>query len=414
MSHSSNVDHVPLPPAYEFISDNEDAQTSTSSPPRYSRRPLSGCSTVHIQTSVKEFTYNHDTVTLTINGDASLSEEIPTVVEGGKITGSVRLCWNKGQKVRDVTVSVRGRILTGVRKHRASDVYTFLSLPVELWTRCMGRLYPTNESVLERRWSFSIPLPKEVTVASTGGLRHSVKVCRLPNSFTDPSSPAHVVYDVLVRAKRKPWQRDWGLSAQFVYCQGNRSHLTSLSRTIDDVGWKTYRSVVLNGTLFRVRDVEVRYALSLATPMCYNLGTPICLFLVIKSEDRELLDILANPESIVVRLERRVRYQDVQMHAAKSMRWLSAVDQLVLASWKPTQRQQEPTRRFMRGELRVEDDMCPSINILNIVVEYMVTMYAFCGSGFRPHKLDKSGILLSEPVEITTALSGIESRTIIH
>ncbi|KAK1236365.1 hypothetical protein PQX77_000398 [Marasmius sp. AFHP31] len=161
MSHSPSVDHVQLPPAYEPISDNEDAQTSTSSPPRYSRRPLSGCSTVHIQTSVKEFIYSHETVTLTINGDASLSEEIPTIVEGGKISGSVRLCWSKGQKVRDVTVSVSfppsffvgslKMVNSGQRKNSHRDQETQSQ-------RCLYLPQPARRAVDE---VYGTPLPYE-------------------------------------------------------------------------------------------------------------------------------------------------------------------------------------------------------------------------------------------------------------
>ncbi|KAL0579589.1 hypothetical protein V5O48_002427 [Marasmius crinis-equi] len=404
MSDLTDTNQLPSPPAYEVLYDG-DSLTSANPPPRYSRRPISGCSTIHTQISTKEFTYREGMTILTVEGDASLSKEIPTVMEGGKIAGRVKLRWKKGQEIKSVTIRARGRIIIGSGKDKANDVYTFLNMPIHLWTKHMGRLYPTNPTTYERQWSFSIPLPKEIAV-SDGGPGHSIKTFRLPHSFTEATSPARVVYDLVVQIRRKAWHRDSRFATQFAYCQGNRPHSVPLSRTISDEisGWKASKPVVLRGKLFRGREAEVEYSLSFATPMCYNLGSSIYLFLVIKSQDTEALDILAKPESIIIRLERRVRYRNVQMHAARSVRWLSAVDQLELAVWKPTRRPQEPTKRFMRGTLDLEDGLCPSFNILNVAVEIIEVF----NSEFSSFRMD---VLSSPPPYIHSHRAGQVPRS---
>ncbi|KAF9267937.1 hypothetical protein L218DRAFT_654086 [Marasmius fiardii PR-910] len=392
------------PPAYDLSFDAQGVQNSSEPLPRYSLHPLSGCSTVHTQFDVKEFTYREGMLDFSVYGDALLSDQIPTFMEEGKISGVVRIDSQKGQEVRGITIWARGRIITGSGNNKARDVFTFLNLPTHIWTKQMGQLPTPPVDGFDCELPFSISLPREVTLLDPG-LRSGVNIFRLPNSFMEPRSPVRIVYDLVVRIKRNRWRNGFRVITNFAYLQGVRPCSIPPSRAINDetYGWKSLRPVVIKGKLFHEREIEVQCTLSLATPICYNLGSSIHLFLVMRSLDAQGLDVLSKSDCIDVHLERRVRFRNLQMHAAKSIRWISVTDQLGLASWKPSRRSQEPGRRFMRGEIVLDESLSPSISIMNVAVEYEVKMYTFRGTGFQPQK-GGSGALLSEYVEITTNL----------
>ncbi|KAK7032320.1 hypothetical protein VNI00_013279 [Paramarasmius palmivorus] len=246
-----NTTALANPPAYHTLTALENS-TSTSLP-RYSRRPISGSTTIYTQSSVHEFLFaKRNGLVLRVYGDANLSQRLPTFMEGGSISGTVNIGPKLGKRI-NIKISVRGRILLGHGgDYRDGTVHTFLRLSVHL---------PPPVSV-DYSATFCIPLPREVLVSS--GRRDSAEVVKLPSSFAEPKFPVRVVYDLVLKVKRKWWQQD--IKTFLGYSQGSTRPISS---PVSCHGWQTLEPVMLKGTIFSEREVEVHYTLSLSKPVSY-------------------------------------------------------------------------------------------------------------------------------------------------
>jgi len=121
--------------------------------------------------------------------------------------------------------------------------------------------------------------------------------------------------------------------------------------------------------------VKLQCSLSLASPGSYTRNTIIPLHLSIQSSDAQALDLLATPNSIAVRLTRRVQhYKDAsQAQSAVSNGTEGLLESITVVEkavwWVPANASaesdaQQGKTRHLEGEIHLEKDLQPSSNFL--------------------------------------------------
>lgn len=125
---------------------------------------------------------------------------------------------------------------------------------------------------------------------------------------------------------------------------------------------------------------------------------PCCL--TIEGADSEALDILARPSSVVVSLQRRVRFYNQTSFARPDVAWNESVDETGTACWWPSQTMTSTIHcRQLEGEIHLPKDLRPSSDMGHFSITYSVVLNPFNAPGF---KSSSSTPLVCEPVEIAT------------
>ncbi|THU84194.1 hypothetical protein K435DRAFT_688088 [Dendrothele bispora CBS 962.96] len=364
---------------------------------------------------------------LTVLGDStvSLSKGIPTIVEGEKVEGEVKIDLDSAEACQAVIVSVRGQIIGGAQN---SDVLTFLELPKVLWSASPNPLSSTSKAANllpgpkqksnklqqgSHSWPFSIDLPKEVALTVGPKDAPKVEVYRLPQSFFERHARARVHYEVTVRFVRGLLKTDWRLSTQFAYVPITISPSPSPLRVLayqentpllgpeaDPTGWVTLDPVAIYGRT-ETKEVDIRIILSIASPLSYARGSVIPLVLTVQCKDARALEQLSTPRSIVLRLRRRLRYHSDDHKPPESYPWTDEHEHSELALWWP-----ETLTRYLKGEIHLQTDWKPTTVMPRFRVEYSVVLLPPDVVGFQFETSSTSrGELLEQPVEITTAFA---------
>ncbi|KAF5391525.1 hypothetical protein D9757_002501 [Collybiopsis confluens] len=397
-----------------------DPSRNESTLPSYTRRPSAGCSTVLMNRRTKKFTYKlaksltQPGISLSISGDSKLSKDLPSFMEGDQVAGAVQISVHSGQDIRSISVSLRGRVLTG----RSSDgVFTFLNLHDTLWSGELGDLQahkdPTGE--YDYSWPFSLALPKDVVVSPGNDGRS--RTFPLPHTFVESGIPARVLYQLVVSVKQSKWKRNRRVSTQIGYFQSNQSFrdLATSADEPSDGTWKTLKTVTVTGSVaqFQHRPASLDCTLSLKGSSSYTRGSAIPLRLEIQSQDRLALELLSSPDAVNVHLNRRIRYKDVQMFGGSSSRWSTVIESVGAVTWVPqagegnlseTTPSPDYYRSALTGKLKLKRSLVPSASIANLSIEYFISLYPFSSPAFLS-KDNKSTPLISRNVQINTDLS---------
>jgi len=87
------------------------------------------------------------------------------------------------------------------------------------------------------------------------------------------------------------------------------------------------------------------------------------LFLILEGRDSQAMDLLANPNAIVVSLRRRVRFFKRTCTSAEEVAWNEKVEDMGAATWWPSAAHDvhsTETTRHLEGEIRLTKDMRPT------------------------------------------------------
>ncbi|GLB40289.1 hypothetical protein LshimejAT787_0801600 [Lyophyllum shimeji] len=329
---------------------------------------------------------------------------LPLFREGESIFGRVELDLTKAETFKGITIEVQaGTTAVGQEENR------FLEMSETLWT-------PSGTSAKlngRHSWPFNITLPREVAMSVTKG-REGRKY-RLPPNFTEKASPAYIDYRLVVTIKRSTFRVNQTLSTNFGYLPivvpSPPSELRRLAYAqllplcgpqTDPEGWKILPPVTLHGTLFDVQKVEVECILAIATPLCYAPGSPLPLYLTLKSENTQALDILSSPSAVRLHLIRSLALGSDAAESTSTGRtdntFVSSVDRAVF--WGSGG--QEDHRRGLEGELGIPPGLKPSFTFPRFTVKYHLELFPIAATGFRASGTGEGTILLTQEVAIAT------------
>ncbi|KAJ7761954.1 hypothetical protein DFH07DRAFT_814637, partial [Mycena maculata] len=310
---------------------------------------------------------------------------------------------------------------------------SFIDLPVTLWSRSMGDpRNPDGNKWIEKlqgkyTWPFSIPLPPTVSLPGVGGRD---EVFRLPPTFFERHTRAHVEYDIIVRFTRAKLRSDHRLSTTLNYMPLSRpgppsrlrqlayqQHTALLGPDSDPEGWHTLPFAKTRGKLAGAsRSVEAKCKLSLATPLCYTRGAVIPCAIVVECSDPQALELLTSPEAIVLRLRRNVRFHTGEKAATHfgdvptKLVWKEELEHSELASWWPAADRALETdstdaiainafRRMLKGEIHLKPDLIQSSAMAHFRIEYSVVLFPFDAPGYE--SLDSEPLIV-EAVDIAS------------
>jgi len=347
---------------------------------------------------------------LTLDSSARSSQQIPTFFEDEPIAGSVVLNLDKEDSITAVSISIKGKIITG---SGTGDACSFLSYSHPLWSKAMGNPRSPSDArhsgklVGTYSWPFSIALPKKVALEATPG--SPMQSYRLPQTFVERYTRVSIQYELVVNITRTKLRADSNLSTAFAFIPCTKPEAPSMLRQLayrenspllppetDPEGWRALPSVTIRGSVFTSRNVNVKGTLFLANPLSYTRGSVIPLFLTLSSSDAQALDLLTSSKAASVRLVRRVKY------IMQGAEWRESVEQLENAVWWPANDGGgDRHNRRMCGEIRLVKDLKPSCLFGHFSLEYSVVIMPFHTSGFvSANRMDEP--LSKAPVEITT------------
>jgi len=414
-----------------------------SSPPRYRRHssiPLAGPAASHAQTelppyvrrtSSQHFTQrpqvehayhltnskNKPWATLKLRSSAKSPSLIPTFFQHEDIVGSLELNLDKVETISAVTVTLKGRLVTGAG---SNDAQKFLERHVTLWSKSMGdpRAPRVSDAAHSGKlqgeyvWPFSIQLPKTVSLPGNHGCPQEYS---LPQTFLERDTRASIQYDLTVLISRNKLRTDSQLRTPLAYVPSTKPGPPSLLRQLayqeraplpgpefDPDGWKNLQPVMIRGSIFNARHVAAKCRLSIAQPLCYTRGSAIPCVLDIDCKDSQALDLLAAPKAVVVQLQRRVRFfvTAAGVSVNEMLGWNDTVEEVETAVWWPGERNHaEPHVRRLEGEIRLSKDLKPTSAISHFSISYSVVMHPFMTTAFTS---TDTRTLLAEPVEIAT------------
>lgn len=112
----------------------------------------------------------------------------------------------------------------------------------------------------------------------------------------------------------------------------------------------------------------------------YSPGSSIPLLLEIWSKEQQALELLTSPDTIVVQLNRRISYKDLQMCGSSSSCWSKVTETVGLATaWslrEPAPSEEpvlsESCRSTLVGKIELKQELVPSAAIANLSIEVSV------------------------------------------
>ncbi|KAF7351869.1 hypothetical protein MVEN_01148400 [Mycena venus] len=282
------------------------------------------------------------------------------------------------KSIHAVCILIRGELLKG--KDGAATIPFFKSKHT-LWPVEGTSQVSTKFKKGEHNWPFSLSIP--ATFVKEG------KTFRLSQFFSDRLAIFRIQYVAELRVVRGKLRPDDKVARTFGYFSmqqpGPPSALRQLAYqenslllgpTADHEGW-TSQSASVKGDLFSSRQIELKFTLSLATPLSYTRRTCIPCALTIDTKDAHAFDLLTTPVACMT------------------------VEPCGRALFHPSMEgAPDYSARRLMGEIHLRADLQPSVAIFGFRVEYAVVIFPFQAAGFKP--LD-SGPVLQQDVEIVTA-----------
>ncbi|KAF7324619.1 Rtt106 domain-containing protein [Mycena kentingensis (nom. inval.)] len=341
-----------------------------------------------IDLPTREFTYDianywkKPWAALCVRGNARLSRDVPVILEGTELSGSV---WMRVKSAREAAA------MKAVYVVACGDLITSATLPLRInffkvrknvWSKTEGDML-----VGEHTYAFSVQLPEYTNDSKVEGARY-----RLPHPFFERYSKIGIDYYLELHIEREGRLRaDDTLSVRFGYFTMQRPSGLSLPRLlahqrntmlpgpyVDPEGWHLLETVDVKGRAFGHRDVDVKLTVFLAKPLCYTRGTVIPCAMTIETTDTLAADFFGALTSSGLFLERCARW------------WPSP----------PYQTPQSVKERYLLGELHLAKDLHPSTAMKQFRVEYSVVLFPPEAVGFVPR--DKFGPLRREKVDVVT------------
>ncbi|KAI0339812.1 hypothetical protein BDW22DRAFT_1486519 [Trametopsis cervina] len=282
------------------------AEDEAQKPSAYTA-PSSNSPTVHTYSLLDKHEYNW--FTLNIKSSAKISTQIPRIIEGKPIEGSVEINIKSGMK--SVTIAVTGEIISEQNVH-----FVFVEVSRELWSSKGSKQASSSKkspNPQRHSWPFSLELPKTVEAETEDKTKRHF---RLPATEFTAYWQYSIVYKVTATVKYSSFFRASDLlNTSCVYVPviepSSPSPLRRLayeqsipipSPEMDPEGWHSLSPVTFEGRIFGERTASVTYTLSLAKPLSYTRGSAIPLHLTVTCSDSQALDLLSSPSAPLVRL----------------------------------------------------------------------------------------------------------------
>ncbi|TFK60980.1 hypothetical protein BDN72DRAFT_778754 [Pluteus cervinus] len=387
----------------------------------------------------------HKWLTLNVLSQARVETSLPVFVgQKSIITGSVEVDLKKTEKIKSITISV-----VGGTTFVGQDEILFLNLEQTLWGGDKKGQKSSGSLQGHHSWSFEFTLPNEVTIPNPGK-GHVKEAFPLPPYYTERASPAYLDYRISVNVRRGFLKMTNKLSKPFAFVPFTVADPPSFLRQMvyqemgskllgpeaDPDGWRVLPPVLVKGTLFSIKEVEVKCTLAIATPLSYAIGTPIPLILTLESDDAQALDVLSAPTAITVYLVRtlatgsdateigvqRRSNNYFETGVSQAYFWLvegasnphddSSIDRVTLETVHSAgSGGKSLSKRVLHGEIEVMRGLKPSFVFPRFTIRYQLDLLPFSAPGYTPAQAEQFGImgtgqssaLLSEPVSITTA-----------
>ncbi|KZP29748.1 hypothetical protein FIBSPDRAFT_926890 [Athelia psychrophila] len=361
--------------------------TESHSPPSY-RRPDSVHHTRHVFSLKKPHT-KRVWGTLEMGSCAKSSSAIPILKEGESITGVLELDL-ESDGIHQIDIKLIGQFVGPISGPRSREPFvagpdTFLEASQPLWSRKTS-MTSVSKPNGKHSWEFSFALPTKATTAPK----------TLPPSLSESNISFGVRYEFFAHIRRGKLRSNDRIGTLITYMPRLKPETPSPLRSLayrdgtaipgpdqDPEGWITLPSVLVKGSIFSTRDIQIKATLSLAAPLSYTQGTAIPTVMVLESADEEALDLLSATEAIVVSLQRHVIWGTPTKTDKQALHRGSALDYPSLATWDhPIKGDQ---RRTFEGEIQLLKNIPASFALGKFAIEYQVLMFPFKMTAFKPH-----------------------------
>ncbi|EJT97959.1 hypothetical protein DACRYDRAFT_102219 [Dacryopinax primogenitus] len=247
-------------------------------------------------------------VTLALNSCAASSEQMPVFHGACPVTGEVVLEQSKLRSIKDVMITVEGRLFAP-----CGEATSFLSQTLSLITPAFPQP-PPRTSTLDGTHS----LPFSFTFPSVGS-----NGAPLPTSWASALSPntkIEYIFSLRIKRKSRAARRVCGddvLNVPIVFhprVRPEKQPLVAWSAAGLVGEWPTDRSAwhlstaTIRGSELGQRDASLRATLGLAAPLAYPVRSYIPFTITLSDERNSAPDVLSAPIAISVDLRRGVRY----------------------------------------------------------------------------------------------------------
>ncbi|KAK7436992.1 hypothetical protein VKT23_006722 [Stygiomarasmius scandens] len=402
-------------------------------PPAYSRRIPSAAASSIFSVDPQRFEHafhlerkGHKWLTLYVRSRSRNATEPPVFLEGDEISGRVELDLDKVENIKGITVAVQGGT-TAV----GQEELLFLDIAQPIWTPDPRRK-SSDKLEGQHSWNFSITLPRQVVVSqlsgsgSESGSRSRSQsssasgppTFNLPPNFSERASPAYIDYKLVVTVKRGTFKANQILSPYFAYVprttpepfsrlrqRAYRTNTGLVGPDGDPEGWKVIGPILIRGTLFNVRKVEVQCTLAIGAPLSYPVKSPIPFFISLTSRDSDdqALDVLSAPSAIKLFLVRSMAtgsdaiIDDDSVKRRSNNFFKEGVGQAIF--WPSSEGSMG--MRQLQGELEIKQGLKPSFVFPRLSIRYTLDLLPFEAPGFVSSSGDKE-YLHSERIAITT------------
>ncbi|KAI0319527.1 hypothetical protein OF83DRAFT_1109896 [Amylostereum chailletii] len=350
-------------------------------------------------------------MTLSLQSRAQSAKYLPVYCENDAITGELTLDLSGAETLKGITLTLKGSLTA-----TGQDEIVFISETQELWS-------PLSPASSERfpsgthTFPIFFPLPSEASFTFNRGPPQSH---RLPPTFSERASPVYVDYRLTVSMRRSGISPNRKLSTGLAYVPREVAQKPSLMRMLayqegtpllgpdeDPPGWRVLEPFNIQGTLFDTRSINVQCKFAIATPTSYVTGSPIPLFLTLRSTDVHALDLLA--PGMNVRLARLLAVGNVATDESVARRsnntFVTPVAKAVFWPASPPSPDLDKARvengeRILHGELHIPKGVKPSFVFPKISMRYQVLFFPPMSSGFVSSTPPDTP-LTAEPVTIT-------------
>ncbi|KAL6304660.1 hypothetical protein BKA93DRAFT_825556 [Sparassis latifolia] len=364
-------------------------------------------------------------LTLKVPSHSPTPAHLPSLFEDEAIAGAVELNLEREETIKSITVVIQGQMTEST-----INVYNFLNLSQNLYSAPSTNPAASVPSLSAggklrgmHAWTFSLTMPPHVTLNLGGG---SSKAYRLPPSFSERMARVHIQYRLNVRVRRGRFRVDSDLGTVFSYTPITQPDPPSMVRQIayierspligpngDPEGWFALNPVMIRGSIFNARAVEVTCTLWLAKPLCYTRGSVIPCMMTIETGDSQALDVLSSPKAVIVRLRRHIsmglaNISDMNSRSVRGVPYEPTVQDVKTALWwAPESRNASVSKRTLHGEILL-GMIClalkPSCELGDFKLSYSVALYPLKAVAFA-HAEDCERPLQREFVGIATAYS---------
>ncbi|KAJ3795796.1 hypothetical protein GGU11DRAFT_746737 [Lentinula aff. detonsa] len=373
-------------------------------------------------------------LSLHVRSRAKSTSSPPIYTEGDTVSGRVELHFDKPEKIKGITVAVcltatsiadRTVIISQIQGGTTAvgqEEIIFLDTTQTVWSPDPKQGKSGEKLQGKHALPFKFVLPKEVTMSLSKNKQAEFK---LPPNFSERASPSYIDYKLIVIVKRGLFLANMVLSHYFAYVplsmplppstlrqMAYRSGTGLIGPDRDRDGWKVAGPAKLAGTLFNVRKVGMECELAIATPLAFPVRSPIPLFLTIKSDDEQALDILSSPSAVRVFLVRSLAngsdaVDDDAVRRSNNF-FVESAGQAVF--WSISRDQNS---RTLQGELEVKHGVKPSFVFPRFAIRYSIDLLPFVAPGFQSDTMTNGDpVLLSETVTIcTTHAPGVVPRS---